>query len=203
MKKSIFFIVFLVLSYGVGEASMTINDSKDSLLSAFQEADSKLLKDVNGLSDKQLNFKPNAESWSIAQCMIHIARTEAMLLAMTQNLIKQPANPEKKAALKGADEDVLKMMQDRSHKVKASEDLQPELGNYRLSDVLDSLKEQRARTLTFIDQTSLEDLRNHLTLTPAQEYADAYRMVLYIAGHSLRHTLQIEEVKASPDFPKD
>ena len=31
---------------------------------------------------------------------------------------------------------------------------------------------------------------------------DTYQWMLLVAGHSKRHTLQIEEVKASPGFPK-
>lgn len=202
MKKSIFLIAFLLLGIGLGKADAAVKDGKDSLIRALQEAESKLFKDVKGLSDEQLNFKPDTASWSVAQCMIHIARTEGMLLSMVQGLVKQPSNPDKRDSLKGADGDVLKMMEDRSQKFKAPEPLQPKLQDYQLGKVLDSLKEQRAHTLAFIEQVSLDDLRNHLTLTPAQEYADAYRMVLYIAGHSLRHTAQIEEVKSSSNFPK-
>jgi hypothetical protein len=31
---------------------------------------------------------------------------------------------------------------------------------------------------------------------------DAYEWVLFVSAHSQRHTKQIEEVKADPNFPK-
>jgi hypothetical protein len=31
---------------------------------------------------------------------------------------------------------------------------------------------------------------------------DAYQFMLFLAGHSKRHLLQIKEVKADPGFPK-
>jgi hypothetical protein len=31
---------------------------------------------------------------------------------------------------------------------------------------------------------------------------DGYEWVLFVAGHSERHTKQINEVKADPNFPK-
>jgi hypothetical protein len=44
-------------------------------------------------------------------------------------------------------------------------------------------------------------LRNHVASSPIGTY-DAYQLILLIGAHSNRHTQQIEEVKADPNFPK-
>jgi hypothetical protein len=44
-------------------------------------------------------------------------------------------------------------------------------------------------------------LRGHAIDGPAGGKWDAYEWVLLIAAHSERHTKQIEEVKANPNFP--
>jgi hypothetical protein len=46
------------------------------------------------------------------------------------------------------------------------------------------------------------DLRDHAVMSPIGKNLDAYEWVLYIAAHSERHTKQILEVKADPNFPK-
>jgi hypothetical protein len=58
----------------------------------------------------------------------------------------------------------------------------------------------RARTIEFLKATP--DLRDHVTesfLGPM----DAYQWLLYASAHTERHTKQIEEVKAGPNFPKE
>lgn len=198
-KKAIMFIAFLLFLSGMVKAT---DNGKDSLLTVFKQAETRLFNDVDGLSDQQVNFRADTSSWSIGQCVEHITKTEHMLLGMVQDLMKQPANAEKRTELKGNDGDVIGMMENRTQKFKAPEPLQPSKQPYHLTRVLDDYKKQRAATLDFINNTPLDELRNHLTITPAKEYADAYRMLLYIAGHSLRHTEQIEEVKAANSFPK-
>ncbi|WP_134089912.1 DinB family protein [Olivibacter sp. XZL3] len=200
MKRSMVLIAFLLCSSIALKAAAS---DKDSLLRVFQQTEARLLSDVTGLSDQQLNFKTDTSSWSIGQCVEHIVKTESMLLGTAQDLMKQPANPEKRGALKGKDSDVIVMIQDRTHKFKAPAPLQPDEKSYHLSEVVNDFKKQRAGTLDFIRNTPMEDLRSHLTVTPAKEYADAYRMLLYIVGHCLRHTEQIEEVKAANSFPKN
>ena len=45
------------------------------------------------------------------------------------------------------------------------------------------------------------DLRAHVADSPMGQL-DAYEWLLLIGAHSKRHTEQIDEVKADPNFPK-
>src|SRR5438876_88800 len=60
--------------------------------------------------------------------------------------------------------------------------------------------ESRVTTEDFLKKTP--DLRAHAADSPLGSKLDAYEWVLFIAAHSQRHTKQIEEVKADPNFPK-
>jgi hypothetical protein len=51
-------------------------------------------------------------------------------------------------------------------------------------------------------KTTDADMRNHVVTFPPGSF-DSYQMILFIASHSNRHTQQIEEVKADPNFPKN
>jgi hypothetical protein len=46
-------------------------------------------------------------------------------------------------------------------------------------------------------------LRDHVVTLDKVGSFDCYQMVLFMAAHSYRHTQQIEEVKADPNFPKN
>jgi hypothetical protein len=60
--------------------------------------------------------------------------------------------------------------------------------------------ETRATTEDFLNKTP--DLREHAIDSPFGKKLDGYEWVLFIAGHSDRHTKQILEVKSNPNFPK-
>ena len=50
--------------------------------------------------------------------------------------------------------------------------------------------------------TTNDDLRDHFGPHPMLGTLDAYQWILLISAHSERHTKQIEEVKADPNFPR-
>jgi hypothetical protein len=49
---------------------------------------------------------------------------------------------------------------------------------------------------------STRGLRVHVVDSPLGQPLDAYQWLLFISAHSERHTKQILEVKADPNFPK-
>src|SRR5438552_747059 len=59
--------------------------------------------------------------------------------------------------------------------------------------------ESRATTEDFLKSTP--GMRDHVMESPMGKL-DAYEFVLLVAAHSERHTKQIIEVKADPNFPK-
>jgi hypothetical protein len=60
--------------------------------------------------------------------------------------------------------------------------------------------ESRATTEEYLK--SAPDLRAHAIDSPMGMELDGYGWILLIAAHSERHTKQILEVKADPNFPK-
>ncbi len=94
---------------------------------------------------------------------------------------------------------VLTMVPDRSTKRQAPPELVP-TGRWTPAETLDHFLQSRARTIEFLRTTP--DLRQHVMDSPLGPM-DAYEWLLFIAAHSERHTKQILEVEASPDFPKN
>lgn len=156
---------------------------------------------TKGLSQAQLNFKPAADKWSIAECVKHIAAAEKELWAMAEPLLTQPANPEKRAEIKFNDDDLIKAVEDRTKKAKTFAALEPANSPYpNVAEALTAFKAKRESLITLVKDTKI-DLRNHVLVLPVGTY-DSYQFILLIAAHSNRHTQQINEVKSAPEFPK-
>ena len=102
--------------------------------------------------------------------------------------------------LKALDEWVLQKIPDRTHKAQAPEPLRPDNRFGSPQGSLKHFKESRSHTIGFVKQT--KDLRQHAVDSPLGKKLDGYEWVLFLAAHSERHTKQINEVKADPNFPK-
>src|SRR5699024_162782 len=167
----------------------------------FEKTANNLRNNIQGLDEAQMSYNPSAEDWSVAECVEHIILTEKMLFTMTKKLLEQPANPERKEEVKATNQQLIAGITDRSSTATAPDALQP-TGKYKNPEkALKNFRDQREHILTYLKNVSLEDLRNHIGDTPAGA-ADAYQSFLFIAGHTARHTLQIEEVKQDAGFPE-
>lgn len=162
-----------------------------------------LLKSIKGLSEAQLNFKSSPEAWSVAECVEHIALSETNLFQMIQGTLKAPAEPAKRSEVKLSDEEVFNAITDRSYKVKTQEAFVPwgKFGSHEAT--VKEFLAKREANMNYIRTTS-DDLRNHFFTFPVEALGtlDSYQLFFFMAGHTDRHRLQIEEIKSHPDFPK-
>jgi DinB superfamily len=175
---------------------------KDRALAYLESTKKGVVDATKGLSDAQWNFKPAPDRWSIAEVMEHLAAAEDMIRGMDQEqVMKTPAIPPRDPAeLQKIDAGVMAQVPDRSHKISAPEPLKP---TNRFGSPVDAEKhfvESRAVTEEYLKTTP--DLRAHATDSPMGVKLDGYEWVLLIAAHSERHTKQMLEVKADPNFPK-
>src|SRR5438309_7363052 len=172
---------------------------KDKALQYLETTKKNVLESTKSLSEAQWNFKPAPDRWSVAQVMEHIAAAEDFILGMVKEKVMMAPAGEPGRDVKKTDEGVLAMIPDRTNKVQAPEPLVP---TNRFGSPEGSVKhfvESRATTEDF--PKSATGLRDHVTDSPMGKL-DGYEFVLLIAAHSERHTKQINEVKADPNFPK-
>lgn len=176
--------------------------NKEFLRNYMKETYRNLENAVKGLSPEQLNFKSSSETWSILECLEHIVESEPKLWAMAEPVLAQPATPERRSEIQITDDQVMTMILNREYKAKASAEMQPS-GKYTNTQMaLSQLESQRKVILKDIDQYTMEDLRNRIFEMPMGA-SDVYQFILFIPGHTARHTLQILEIKTHPDFPKN
>jgi hypothetical protein len=176
---------------------------REVALKSLQATHDAFLQSIAGLSEAQWKFKPAPDRWSIAEVSEHIAISESTIFGMVQSkVMTSPATPEKRAEVAGKDETVLKMVPDRSHKAQAPEFLKPTNRWATQAELTKAFEDSRKATMDYV-RTTNDDLRDHFGPHPLLGPLDAYQWILLISAHSERHTKQIEEVKADPNFPKE
>lgn len=203
MKKLFLLIPALwLMSFITIEPGITKAERK-SAIESLNKSKADLLASVKGLSAEQLNFKSSPDAWSVAACVEHIAISETNLFGLIENTLKEPANPAKRSEVKWTDEQLFAAITDRSHKVKTYEALEPtgKFGSYDAT--LQEFLNKRKSNIDYLKKTK-EDLRNHFFTFPVEALGtvDAYQLFYFMSGHTKRHTLQIEEIKNNPSFPK-
>ncbi len=199
-KLSTLLPVLLLFSFTTIFDPLSKKDKKFAL-SYFKQTKKDLQDAVKNLSDAQLNWKPADSVWSIAECIEHIALSEKNIFDYAQGSLKEAADPGKRKELKFAsDQDVIKLITDRSFRVKTREGFIPsnQFGSAQKS--LDVFVERRNGLIDYVKKTD-DDLRNHFINSPFG-LVDTYQFLIFLSGHTKRHTLQIEEVMAHPGFPK-
>ena len=180
------------------------NLSKEELSRAvdyLEKTRAGVLEATAGLSEAQWIFKTDPTRWSVAEVTEHIAAAEDFLMVMIRDqVMKGPARAET-TDVKAIDDFVLQAIPDRTHKLKAPEPLIPVNRFHTPKESVQHFKDSRTKTVSFLTET--KDLREHAIDSPLGKKLDAYQWVLFIAAHSERHTKQINEVKADPNFPKE
>lgn len=201
MKKlKISVLILALVGFSFNDAKLT-DAERQMAVEHLSNTRDNLLKDLQGLSEAQLNYKATPESWSVAECVEHIAISENMIGEMVSGAISEMADASKKDEVTITDEELLGMITDRSHKVKTSEAFEPtgKFGSYDAT--LEAFLTERNEHIDYITNTD-DDLRDHYSQLPFGT-VDAYQVVLFMSGHTERHTKQIEEVMADPGFPAE
>jgi len=203
MRKSFVFFAILFLSSFTSIGPTLTDKERNGAVDLLSKTEQGVFNSLLGLNDAQLNFKPAPDRWSIAECVKHIAVTEIALWQMTDAALKQPANPEKRSEIKATDEQLVQMIESRAQKVKTFTSLEPQNTSYKSTpDALASFFDSRKKLIEFV-MTTNDNLRDHVVTLDKVGSFDCYQMILFMAAHSYRHTQQIEEVKADPNFPKN
>ncbi len=188
--------IFLAFSLALSAQPLTRNERNRAM--SELHATRKLVQDaVAGLKEKQLNFKPNEKSWSIAEIVEHLAVVEDGLFAAYKQVAGGPAVAGAKSAFK--DEDYIKVIRSRDQKVQAPESMAPKKTFPSTPKALEAFNERRLRNIDFVDKTKDEDLRRKIM---SGQNIDAYQIFLLIAAHAERHVSQINELKSNARYPR-
>jgi hypothetical protein len=196
-------VCLLVAAAASAQTTTLTPAEREAALKSLQATHDAFLHSISGLSEKQWRFKPAPDRWSVAEVSEHIALSESSIFGLVQTkFMAGPATPEKRADVKVTDEVILAKVPDRTRKAQAPEFLKPTGRWANREEVTKSFEDARKATMDYV-RTTQDDLRDHFGPHPLLGTIDAYQWILLISAHSERHTKQIEEVKADPNFPKE
>lgn len=159
------------------------------------------------LSEVQWNYRPASGGWTVAGLVEHMVLIQEVVLGpIWQTLMESPASEEEDAET--VDALAKTAIPDRSRKAQAPERVHP-AGRWTPAESLARLSENTQRLIERLESTP--DLRLHRSFSPPLNVVtdgryssmDGYQWLLAAAGHNVRHTAQIEEVKAEPGFPSE
>lgn len=167
----------------------------DALVKELERTEARLIQALEGVTPEQWAFKAAPERWSIAECVEHITASEPFIRDLIAKSLETPAGEGAKK-----DETIMKFLVDRSQKFKAPEPLIPTNKFADRAAAIAAFRAERAKTIALAKSDA--DFRAHGSNHFAFGPLDSYGWVLFLSGHSERHTLQIEEVKTAEGYPK-
>lgn len=201
MKRIILPIVMLVLVSFTAETFKLTDAEREMAVKELVHSQDEMLLALDGLSEAQLNYKPDDETWSLAEITEHLAITENGIFGMLEQSLKTPADPSKRGEVKMTDEQILGFIEDRSTKVKTSKEMEPSSQFGDFNATLKVFKDSRESHIDYLKNTD-DDLRNHYAQMPFGTL-DGLQVVLFMSGHTDRHVQQMHELMSASNFPEE
>ena len=170
------------------------------VLDQLASSEARLLKLIGGLTPAQWIFRETPERWSIAENVEHLVLFEHFITGVIAKVMAQQAEPEKKSLAAAKEPLVLGLANARGVKFNARESVRPTGKWPDTTELVAELRKARAQTLAFAAETQAP-LRDHFFAHIAFGDLDCYQWLVVVGQHTVRHTLQIEQIKADPAYP--
>jgi hypothetical protein len=186
-----------------------MNEQLDKLIREAGTIGDQARSSFGGLSATQLNWKPSAERWSIAQCFDHLITAHKGYLSIIEGVrtgTKKTTFWERLPVLPGlAGKLLIKSLDPAStRKIKAPKRFEPAQSNISAS-VIDDFTAQQEKIIEGMKATSHLDLEKIVVTSPAisagfvtYSLLDAYRIIVV---HEQRHFQQAQRVAEESSFP--
>ena len=184
-----------------------MNEELDTLIQNARTIAGDVRSSFGGLSAAQLNWKPSAERWSIAQCFDHLITSNKGYLPIIESVrggTKKTTFFERLPVLPGlAGKLLIKSLDPAStRKLKAPKNFEPAQSDISAT-VIDDFVAQQDKVIEGMKSTSHLDLERIVITSPAlsiitYSLMDAYRIIVV---HERRHFQQARRVAAEPAFP--
>lgn len=197
-------LLFSGISFGQTKDPVWTEQERQTLLGGLQSSQNDLLNEVNGLTKKQVRFKPDSATWSVAEVVEHLAVYDELLYWDLLNKQYSPEMPEWVEKVKGLDSIMIAYTDDPA-KLKAPFIAQP-LGRFENEkDLIAYFNRYRNELIKLIRETKT-DFRLHFVFRSKDagvwRVRDLQQYTLLWIAHTQRHTNQIRRVKAHPNYPR-
>jgi len=181
-----------------------MNVSSKSLLGRIDEIDSKVVKLFGSLGSSQLTFRPNADRWSIAECLDHILRTnlcyfeefKVVSVGNYRNSLWKRLNPFTKTIGRSM---IKTLGPERSKTFSSPKLFIPEHGKH--DGIIDRFLTSQETLKDYISR--LHGSKKIIIYSPVSAVITLHieHAFQILVGHEERHLLQAEGILNEKDFP--
>ena len=178
-----------------------------SLISAASTIADETLAGFGGLSARQLNWKPSADQWSIAQCFDHLVTANASYFPIFDKVLsgeKKNTFWESFPWLPGFWGKMLikAISPESTRKLKAPKIFHPSSSSVDAA-IVRQFVDQQSQVISYMKATEGLDVEKINISSPVTNFItyslmDAYRIII---THERRHLLQARRVTAMDGFP--
>jgi hypothetical protein len=180
------------------ESSMALPAPVEALWNDMESVRAQLLKETEGLSQAQADWRASDEEWSVGEILHHLTLAEVGTGKLTSKLLKDPPQPI--PAFPADLKSFAPVPPPPPGPAKAPEVVYPERG-HALDRLIADLKTVRARSRQSVERMAAIDPRGltwrHFTLGEL----DLAQWWLLHVRHETDHLQQLRGVKAAPGFP--
>ncbi|CAL66541.1 DinB family protein [Christiangramia forsetii] len=177
-----------------------IIENKIDVFEYLDETQEALEESLQGLSGEQMQFIIDENSWSAAQIIEHINIVEFSLKSLLESRVSENTSTMNEE-VEMTDEEVVQFITDRSKKIPTQDQFKPSNKFKNADEAIEAFKDQREELVDWLKDSEV-DMRSFVNEFPFGKI-DGYQTLLFMAGHTARHTAQIEELKKDPNFPED
>ena len=184
-----------------------MNTELDSLVNQADAIANDARREFGTLTKEQLNWKPSAERWSVAQCFDHLITTNSGYLPIVDDVLagqKKSSVWQKLPFLPGLWGKMLIKSLDpaQTRKIKAPKKFEPAQSDVSGS-IINDFAAQQEKIIEKIRATANLDLEHIVITSPAASFVtyslmDAYRIIVV---HERRHFQQAQRVTEESGFP--
>ena len=171
----------------------------DALWNDLQSVRGQLLKEVEGLSQRQADWRPSADDWSIGEIVHHLMLAEVGTGKITSKVLKDAGETVKPfpADLKS----FTPLVTPAGGRAEAPQMVWPERGK-PLTELVADIRAARERSRQSIERLGVVDPRPLTFAHPRLGVLDLAQWWTLQAWHDGIHLEQLRGVKAAPGFPK-
>lgn len=174
---------------------MTFETRRERVLTELQATGDGFLNALAGITEIEWSFKPAPDRWSVSETAEHVTVVlQSVTKLMTRKLLQLPLPPRESAPRIG-DDQIVRLLFDRSKRREAPEALHPTGRFGGVETTLSAFTLTREELSDWI-RTTNADLREYGSPHPLLGKLDGVQWLLFAAAHTERHTRQIQETRA-------
>lgn len=178
------------------------------ILKNAAELPTKLREAFGHLSADQLNWKPNAATWSIGECIDHLITTNRTYFAQLEAIGRGDKHVtfwEKLPLFHGMWGRMLKKVTnpETKRKSKTTHPFHPTRSTVSPS-VLEEFETQQQELIRIVETTDTVDHHEVMITSPAAKFVtySLHDALMIIFQHEIRHFHQAQALMQRPEFPK-